>query len=38
MVDKETFLITLYVMVDDMCKHYGLDYPAHPGGICPFVV
>jgi hypothetical protein len=31
MIDVETFLITLYVMVDDLCKSQGLDYPQHPG-------
>ncbi len=31
MVDMDTFLITLYVMVDDLCKHHHLDYPVHPG-------
>jgi hypothetical protein len=31
MIDRETFLITLYVIVDDICKHGQLDYPAHPG-------
>lgn len=31
MVDVETFLITLYVMVDDLCKCHHLAYRAHPG-------
>lgn len=31
MIDVETFLTTLYVMVDDLCKSCGLDYPKHPG-------
>ena len=31
MIDVGTFLTTLYVIVDDLCKTYGLDYPKHPG-------
>ena len=31
MLDEEIFLITLYVMIDDLCKSNGLDYPSHPG-------
>lgn len=27
----ETFLTTLYVMVDDLCKEHNLHVPSHPG-------
>lgn len=27
----DTFLTTLYVMVDDLCKEHDLHLPSHPG-------
>ena len=29
----DTFLTTLYVMVDDFCKEHGLSLPSHPGPV-----
>jgi hypothetical protein len=31
MVDVETFLTTLYVMIDDFCQSQQITQPAHPG-------
>ncbi len=31
MEDLDTFLITLYVMVDEMCKQHQLSLPKHRG-------
>jgi hypothetical protein len=30
-MDQDTFLTTVYVMADDYCKAYALDWPASPG-------
>jgi hypothetical protein len=33
MIDKDTFLTTLYVMVDDFCKTYLTPEEIRPGSL-----
>ncbi|MFL5664750.1 MAG: hypothetical protein ACJ8BW_25900 [Ktedonobacteraceae bacterium] len=31
MIDQDTFLTTLYVMIDDFCQSHGFDVKHRPG-------